>query len=155
MIQPQHVHEESLAEASLVVSSSQWRPQAVVRPDERFAVDVLLQEFLAHHQAEVAPGMAPRVVGGPVDDVAQIVEATGIRGLVSVGTLSLSLSRTRSRLPIHIPAGEVWLDSPAGREYDTLSYPTRIPVSEEDEQLLVHRAPVRIHMNRHGSIISP
>src|SRR5256885_14909858 len=49
--------------------------QPVVRPDQRLAVDVLLEDALAQHQPEAAPGAAPGGVGGFVDDVAQIVEA--------------------------------------------------------------------------------
>ena len=48
---------------------------ALVRPGERLAVDVLLEQALAHHQCEVALGAPPGCVGGLVDDVAQIVEA--------------------------------------------------------------------------------
>jgi hypothetical protein len=35
--------------------------QAVVRPDQRLAVDVLLQQAFAHHQAEIALGAPPRL----------------------------------------------------------------------------------------------
>src|SRR3954468_25078471 len=48
--------------------------QALVRPVERLAVDVLLQQPLAHHQAEIFSRTAPRGVRRLVDDVAEIVE---------------------------------------------------------------------------------
>ena len=54
--------------------------QAVVRPHQRLAVDVFLEQPLAHHQAEIAARAAPRLVGLFVEDVAQIVEASGVRG---------------------------------------------------------------------------
>ena len=45
-----------------------------MRPDQGLAVDVLLEDALAQHQPEAAPGSPPRRVGRFVDDVAQIVE---------------------------------------------------------------------------------
>ena len=48
--------------------------QAAMRPGQRLAVDVLLQQPLAHHQREVAACTAPGRVGGFVDDVAKIVQ---------------------------------------------------------------------------------
>src|SRR5581483_9560984 len=54
------------------------RRKVLVRPVERLAVDVLLEQTLAHHQAEILARPAPRRVGRLVDDVAQIVEAAGI-----------------------------------------------------------------------------
>src|SRR3546814_20586915 len=53
------------------------RDQAAVRPQQRLAVDVLLQDALAQHQAEVLAGAPPGRVGGLVDDVAQVVEEIG------------------------------------------------------------------------------
>src|SRR6202011_6280747 len=50
----------------------------LMRPDQCLAVDVLLQDALAQHQAEIAPGAPPGGVGRLVDDVAQIVEPPGI-----------------------------------------------------------------------------
>ena len=52
--------------------------QALVRPVQRLAVDVLLQQTLAHHQAEVLARTAPGGIRRLVDDVAEIVEAAGI-----------------------------------------------------------------------------
>uniref|UniRef100_A0A0N5A5N4 LigA n=1 Tax=Parastrongyloides trichosuri TaxID=131310 RepID=A0A0N5A5N4_PARTI len=52
--------------------------QAVVRPFQRLAVDVFLQQALAHHQAQVLLGPAPRRIGALVDDVAQVVQAARI-----------------------------------------------------------------------------
>src|SRR5262245_25404860 len=52
--------------------------QALVRPVERLAVDVLLQEALAHHQAKVFPRAAPGGVGRLVDDVTQVVQPARI-----------------------------------------------------------------------------
>ena len=54
------------------------REQALVRPQDRLAVDVLLEQALAQHQAEVAPRAPPGAVGRLVDDVAQIVEPAGV-----------------------------------------------------------------------------
>ncbi len=51
--------------------------QAVMGPGQGLAVDVLLQQLLAHHQRRAALGAAPGRVGGLVDDVAKIVEAAG------------------------------------------------------------------------------
>ena len=62
--------------------------QALVRPVERLAVDVLLEQALAHHQAEILARAAPGRVGGLVDDVAQIVEAAGIGGLADWSHIS-------------------------------------------------------------------
>src|SRR6476660_3201664 len=50
------------------------RQQAAVRPGERLAVDILLEQAFAHHEPEIAPRPAPRGVGGFVDDVAKVVE---------------------------------------------------------------------------------
>ncbi|MNC53690.1 hypothetical protein D3C75_1031270 [compost metagenome] len=52
-----------------------------MRPGQGLAVDVFLQQALAHHQAQVLLGPAPRGVGGLVDDVAQVVQASRIGGL--------------------------------------------------------------------------
>ena len=51
-----------------------------MRPEQGLAVDILLQEALAHHQAEVAAGAAVGLVGALVDDVAEVVEAAGAGG---------------------------------------------------------------------------
>ena len=58
--------------------------QPAVRPGQRLAVDVLLEQALAHHQAEIAPRAPPGRVGGLVDDVAQIVEAAGVGRLAGL-----------------------------------------------------------------------
>src|SRR5262249_62000743 len=50
-----------------------------MRPAQGLAVDILLQDALAQHQPEIAPGTPPRGVGRLVDDVAQIVEASRVR----------------------------------------------------------------------------
>src|SRR5262245_21024231 len=55
-----------------------------MRPSERLAVDILLEQALAHHQPEIAARPAPRCVGGLVDDMAQVVEPPGKRGLQRV-----------------------------------------------------------------------
>jgi hypothetical protein len=53
-----------------------------MRPDQRLAVDVLLEDALAQHQPEAAPGAPPGRVGRFVVDVAQIVERRpGLGGL--------------------------------------------------------------------------
>src|SRR6185503_9109524 len=59
------------------------REQALVRPIERFAVDVFLEQSLAHHQAEILARATPWRVGRLVDDVAQIVEPAGVRRLAA------------------------------------------------------------------------
>ncbi len=48
-----------------------------MRPGQRLAVDILLQQPLAHHQGERTLGTPPRRIGRLVDDVAQVVEASG------------------------------------------------------------------------------
>ena len=55
-----------------------------MRPGERLAVDILLQQALAHHQPEIAARPAPGRVGGLVDDMAEIVEPAGKRRLQRV-----------------------------------------------------------------------
>ena len=52
-----------------------------MRPGQRLAVDVLLQQPLAHHQRQRALGPPPGRIGRLVDDVPQVVEASGIAGL--------------------------------------------------------------------------
>ena len=47
-------------------------------PGQSFAVDVLLQQALAHHQRERALGPPPGGIRRLVDDVPQIIEAPGI-----------------------------------------------------------------------------
>src|SRR3546814_2261066 len=51
-----------------------------MRPEQRLAVDILLEQALAHHQAQVLARATPGRVGGLVDDVAQVVETAGQRG---------------------------------------------------------------------------
>ena len=65
-----------------------------MRPLQGLAVDVFLQQPLAHHQPEIAPGMPPRLVGRLVDDVADVVDAARIGraprfqpGLAALATL--------------------------------------------------------------------
>src|SRR6187399_326686 len=52
--------------------------QPLMRPVECLAVDVLLQQTLAHHQAEILARAPPGRIGGFVDDVPEIVETAGI-----------------------------------------------------------------------------
>src|SRR6516225_8957787 len=52
-----------------------------MRPVERFAVDVLLEQSLAHHQAEILSCATPGSIRRLVDDVPQIVQPTWIGGL--------------------------------------------------------------------------
>ena len=52
--------------------------QPVMCPQQRLAVDILLQQALAHHQAEIFPGAPPRCIGLLVNDVPQIVEPSGL-----------------------------------------------------------------------------
>src|SRR5438874_10589414 len=52
--------------------------QPLVRPIQRLAVDVFLQQALAHHQPEIFSRPTPRRVSGFVDDVPQIIQASGI-----------------------------------------------------------------------------
>ena len=58
------------------------RGQPPVRPFQRLAVDVLLEQPLLHHQPEVRPRPPPRRVGRLVDDVAQVVQPPGQRRAV-------------------------------------------------------------------------
>jgi hypothetical protein len=68
------------------------RQQAVVRPQQRLAVDVLLEDALAQHQAEVLAGAPPRRVGRLVDDVAQVVEAARVGRLAGAEPLLAALA---------------------------------------------------------------
>src|SRR5258706_625558 len=52
--------------------------QPLVRPVQRLAVDVLLEQAFAHHQSEILARAPPRRVVGFVDDVAEIVEPARI-----------------------------------------------------------------------------
>jgi len=54
------------------------RHQPIVRPQQGLAVDVFLQQALAHHETQVLLGPSPRRVGGLEDDVAQVVQAARI-----------------------------------------------------------------------------
>ncbi len=47
-----------------------------MRPFQRLAVDILLQQAFLHHQAQIGPRPTHRRIGALVDDVAQVVEAT-------------------------------------------------------------------------------
>src|SRR3546814_11854324 len=60
-------------------SSDVCSSDLVVRPHQRFAVDILLQQPLAHHQPQRTARAAIGLVGGLVDDMAQVVEAAGAR----------------------------------------------------------------------------
>ena len=52
-----------------------------MRPVQRLAVDIFLEQPLAHHQAEILARAPPRRVRRLVDDVAEIVEAARVRRL--------------------------------------------------------------------------
>src|SRR3984957_8539363 len=52
--------------------------KTLVRPVERLAVDVLLEQALAHHEAKVLARAPPRRVRRFVNEMAQIVETSGI-----------------------------------------------------------------------------
>src|SRR5581483_11731581 len=58
--------------------------QPAMRPGERLAVDVFLEQPLAHHQAEVAPRAPPRRIRRLVDDVAEVVEPAGVGRLAGL-----------------------------------------------------------------------
>ena len=58
--------------------------QAVMRPEQSLSVDIFFQQPFAHHQAQIALGMPPWLIGFFVDDMAQVVEAAG-HGLASGG----------------------------------------------------------------------
>src|SRR5260221_5219526 len=49
-----------------------------MRPEQRLAVDVLLEDALAQHEPEAARRPPPRRVGRLVDDVPEIVEPAGV-----------------------------------------------------------------------------
>ena len=53
-----------------------------MRPFERLAVDIFLEQALLHHQAEIVPRTAPWRIGALVDDVAKIVQSARILRLV-------------------------------------------------------------------------
>src|SRR6185503_13343155 len=53
--------------------------QTLVRPQESLAVDILLEETFAHHEAEIAAGVAVRLVSALVDDVPEVVEPARVR----------------------------------------------------------------------------
>ncbi|MND69967.1 hypothetical protein D3C80_614630 [compost metagenome] len=76
-----------------------FRPvdQPVMRPHQRFAVDVFLEQALAHHQAEIAARTAPRSIRRLVDDMAQVVEAAG-RSRLAAGKPVLAALTTLPRL---------------------------------------------------------
>src|SRR3546814_9815296 len=46
-----------------------------MRPEERLAIDVFLEQPFAHHQAEIASRPTPGFVGLLVDDMAQVIQA--------------------------------------------------------------------------------
>src|ERR1700722_3161241 len=48
--------------------------QPLMSPIQSLAIDILFQEALAHHQAEVLTRAPPRRVGALVDEMAQIIE---------------------------------------------------------------------------------
>src|SRR5208282_4905561 len=60
------------------------RQQTMKGPVEGLAVDIFLEQPLSHHQSEVFPCSAPRGIGGFVDNMAQVVESTGIDGLAGL-----------------------------------------------------------------------
>src|SRR5439155_11450907 len=55
--------------------------QAAIGPEQRLAVDVLLEQPFAQHQAEILASPAPGRVGGFVNDVAQVVQPAGVARL--------------------------------------------------------------------------
>ncbi len=57
------------------------RHQPLVGPDQGLAVDVLLEQALAHHQAEVLARAPPGLVGRLVDDVPKVVQPPRLAGL--------------------------------------------------------------------------
>src|SRR5690606_9261914 len=69
--------------------------QAAVGPEQRLAVDVLLEDALAQHQAQILAGPPPRRIGRLVDDVAQIVETAR---MLRLAVLDPALAR-RAALP--------------------------------------------------------
>src|SRR4029453_12168970 len=63
-----------------------------MRPGERLAVDILLEQALAHHQPEIAARTPPRSIGRLVDNVTEIVEPPRKRGLERVQPLLARMS---------------------------------------------------------------
>src|SRR5581483_1289333 len=57
------------------------REQALVRPVQRLAVDILLEQPFAHHQAKILARTPPGRIRRLVDDVTQIVQPSRIRRL--------------------------------------------------------------------------
>src|SRR5437660_11481224 len=68
------------------------RQQPIVRPQQRLAVDVLLEDALAQHQSEVLARPTPRSIGRLVDDVAQVVEPARVGGLAGSKPLLAALA---------------------------------------------------------------
>ena len=56
------------------------RQQAVMRPNQSLAVNVFLQQALAHHQAKIFARAPPWRIGTFIDDMAQIIEAARMAG---------------------------------------------------------------------------
>ena len=54
------------------------RHHPAVRPFQRLAVDVFLEQTFFHHQPQIRPGAPPWRICGFIDDVAQIVQTTGL-----------------------------------------------------------------------------
>ena len=49
-----------------------------VRPFQRLTIDVFLEQTFFHHQAQIWPCATPRGIRRFIDDVAQIIQATGL-----------------------------------------------------------------------------
>ena len=63
-----------------------------MRPVERLAVDIFLEQSFAHHQAEILASASPRRVGGLVDNMAKIVETPRVERLSGLEPMFAGLS---------------------------------------------------------------
>jgi hypothetical protein len=86
------------SEITIRILRCSGRRSGVVRPEQRLAVDVFLQQALAHHQAEIAARAPPGRVGRLVDDVAQVVEPARGGGLPSFSHFSRACPPFQARV---------------------------------------------------------
>src|SRR5438309_1995510 len=52
--------------------------QSIMRPEQGLAVDILLEQPLAHHEAEVSSRVPVRFVRALVDNVPEVIQPAGI-----------------------------------------------------------------------------
>src|SRR5262249_21909523 len=91
--------------------------QSLMRPIERFAVDILLEQSLAHHEPEILACATPGRIARLVDNMPQIVEPPRIR----------RLARSEPRLA-RLPA----LPCARGKAENLHFHPTALERARED-----------------------